>query len=715
MKLTIRTKGVVEDSASMRLVAALAVEVAILAVVAQGTVDGATAVCALLAAPAGYLFSYRQRHSSNLTTKILLSIGLLVAFTQFLSSVRIATTVDQARIPLAALFLWVQVLHSFDVPRRRDLSFSMVSSVVLMAEAGALSLTPTLIWFMVPWAGLASAWLFLSSAPPAGALTPAVSVARIRSGRGRVAPVRFAGLSGLVVTVSAIGVFLVMPRLPGTFVHTPPFSLGGAHPVGGFEGSVANPSLPNPSGGVVDFASGAYPGFSDVVDLRARGQLSNDIAFRVRSSQASLWRAEVFDTFDGSTWTIGDTTTTALPSLGGGDALMSQPVNPSDYAPTVQLTQTFYIDSPQPNALFAAYRPDQIYFPAAGLRADRYDSVRSPIFLDAGMVYSVVSNVPITDPQTLRGAPPLSVPPHDAYLQLSDTMPQRVAGLAARITAGKATEYDKVIAVQDWIAANTQYDLNVARDPAGVDTVDRFLFVTHRGFCEQIASAMAVMLRTQGIPTRLVTGFGPGTWDPLTGYYEVKQSDAHAWLEVYYPGIGWVPYDPTFGVPEAPGSGARFVTPEVLAAIGNFAGRVIPAPVKAAAGVIVRGIGRGVAWAWHHAGAVGAAALAAAVAVLWRRRRRREHEPPEAGAGTAFRDLTDALTPAGHPRRSHRTPSEYLRELRADPALPADVVEAAGLVVRTFEAERFARSKPSDADVMRARAAAARVRELVRP
>ena len=113
-------------------------------------------------------------------------------------------------------------------------------------------------------------------------------------------------------------------------------------------------------------------------------------------------------------------------------------------------------------------------------------------------------------------------------------------------TAGKATEYDKVMAVQDWITANTQYDLNVPRDPPGVDTVDRFLFVTHRGFCEQIASAMAVMLRTQGIPTRLVTGFGPGTWDPLTGYYEVKQSDAHAWLEVYYPGIGWVPYDPTF-------------------------------------------------------------------------------------------------------------------------------------------------------------------------
>ena len=715
MKLTLHTKGAVEDSVQMRLVAALAVEVALVAVVAQGAVDGFTAACVLIAAPAGYLFSYRQRHSSNLTTKILLSIGLLVAFAQFMGSVRTATTVDQARIPLASLFLWVQVLHSFDVPRRRDLSFSMMSSVVLMAEAGALSLTSSLLWFMAAWAALAAVWLFLSSAPFAGAVTPTVSVARLRSGRGRTSPVRFVGLSASVVLVSTIGVFLVMPRLPGTFVHTPPFSLSGARSVGGFNGDVSNPGLPASTNGVVDYAPNAYPGFSDVVDLRARGQLSDDIAFRVRSSQASLWRAEVFDTFDGAMWTIGDTPTTTLPTLGGtGAATMPPAAGGNPAVRTTQLTQTFYIASPQPNVLFAAYRPDEIYFPSGGLRTDGYDSVRSPIFLDTGMVYSVVSNVPITDPQTLRGAGPLQVPAKDADLQLPDAMPSRVADLAARITAGRATEYDKVIAVQDWIAANTRYDLNVARDPAGVDTVDRFLFVTRRGFCEQIASAMAVMLRTQGIPTRLVTGYGPGTWNPLTGYYEVKQSDAHAWLEVYYPSIGWVPYDPTFGVPAASGSGAHFVTPQALAAMANLLGRLIPAPVKTAAGATVRGIERGAGWAWRHWWIIAVVVMVASIGV-WRRRRQSEREPGEAGAGTAFRDLTVALTPIGHPRYLHHTPSEYLRELRADAALGDDVLDAAELVVRTLERERFARSKPSDADVMRARAAAAHVRELVRP
>jgi transglutaminase-like putative cysteine protease len=585
-----------------------------------------------------------------------------------------------------------------------------------MAEAGALSLTSSLLWFMVVWAGLASVWLFLSSAPPGGAITPLVSITRRRSGNGLAAPVRFVGLSASVVTAATIAVFLVMPRLPGTFVHTPPFSLSGSRPVGDFSGEVSNPGLQAPTDGVVDYATNAYPGFSDVVDLRARGHLSDDIAFRVRSSQASLWRAEVFDTFDGSKWTIGDPSTTVLPSLGdGGEASMPPPADGSVLVPTVPLTQTFYIESPQPNVLFAAYRPAQIYFPAGGLRTDGYDSVRSPIYLDTGMVYSVVSNVPITDPRTLRSAEPLRVSTDDPDLQLSSTMPRRVAGLAAQITAGRSTEYDKVIAVQDWIAANTQYDLNVARDPAGVDTVDRFLFVTHRGFCEQIASAMAVLLRTQGIPTRLVTGYGPGTWNPFTGYYEVKQSDAHAWLEVYYPSIGWVPYDPTFGVPEASGSGAHFVTPQVLAAIGNFVRRIVPAPVKTAATATVREIGRGAGWAWRHRMPAAAVLTATAAAVVLKRRRKRGRVPPEVGAGIAFNELVAALSEAGHPRDPHRTPSEYLLRVQADRGLAPDVVEAAELVVRTFERERFGRVKPSVADVTAARALAARVRGLVRP
>ena len=715
----LRGAGPPEDSVAMRVVVAGAVEVAILAVVAQGGVSGGAAILPLVMAPAGYVFSYRQRHRSNITTKVLLSVGLLAAFAAFLQSVQLAGSVDQARVPLASLFLWVQVLHAFDVPRRRDLAFSMVSSVILMAEAGALSLSSSFVVSLVPWAALSGGWLFLSSRPSPAAVVRPRSVRRRASARGgAAASVRGALRVGSSVALASMLVFMGIPRLPGTLVRSLPFSLGGAaSAVANFAGGVENPSLPAASGdGVVDFAPDAYPGFSDVVDLRARGHLSDEIAFRVRAPQAALWRAEAFDTFDGTTWTISDRSTVPLQQSDAPNAVELPPglaggIGP---VPTVRVTQTFYIDAQQPNVLFAAAVPEQVYFPAGGLEVDRYGSVRSPILLDEGMVYSVVSDVPVTDARTLRLThPPGPIVSDPVYVQIPRDLPERVGDLARRITAGATTEYDRVEAVQSWIRRNTMYDLDVARDPVGVDAVDHFLFVTRTGFCEQIASSLAVMLRTLGIPTRLVTGYGPGERNPLTGYFEVKQSDAHAWVEVWYPGIGWIPYDPTFGVPEAaPHGSSRFIGGEVIAAAGRFLSRVVPRPVKDLLRDAVGGIGvvwDGLAGAWPAALLV----LALAGFAVGARRRRRARAPAQAAALGAYLDLTDALTPRGHPLVEHATPREYLRGVSADPAIERAVVAEAELIVATLERDRFSGRPAPDADLDRARAAVTTVRELV--
>ena len=301
------------------------------------------------------------------------------------------------------------------------------------------------------------------------------------------------------------------------------------------------------------------------------------------------------------------------------------------------------------------------------------------------------------------------------YLQLEEGLPGRVGDLARAVTAGRTTWYDAVVAVQAWLRANTRYDLDVPRDPDGVDAVDHFLFETRRGYCEQIASSMAVMLRTLGIPARLVTGYGPGERNPLTGYFEVKQSDAHAWVEVFYPGIGWVPYDPTFGVPEAaPGIAGRFMAGPVFAAIGRFAREVVPAPLQSAAA----GVGRSVA-------AAGALALRAwplalillaftgLVFTLARRSHRRSRARPSTPGEEAFLGIVEALGPLGHSRTPQETPSEFLDAVVGDETLDAGVIGAAEIVVRTFERERFAPVKPTDAELDSARAASDRVRTLV--
>ena len=718
-----RPTGPPEDSIPMRVVVALAVEIAIAAVVAQHAVQPTIAAAALVLAPLGYLYSYRRRHRANLALKLVLTAALLAATGQFFASVRMAANVDAARIPLATLFLWVQVLHAFDVPRRRDLAFSMISSLILIAEAGALSLTTSFVWFLLPWSGLAGTWLYLSSRPRPDRVTVPVSVHRIRrEGRPgrRAAPARAVLIPATAAMLAASLVFLAMPRVPGSFVKTPPFSLRNAAPLQGFDGGVQNPGLASSSGdGVVDFAADAYPGFSDVVDLRARGRLSDEIAFRVRAPQASLWRAETFDTYDGTRWTIADDRTE--PVAQGFDDGAYEPGRDAGQAATLgtdEITQTFYIDTPQPNVLFAAANARTVYFPSAGLRVDRSGSIRSPIMLDEGLVYSVVSDVPVNDAGSLRLAD-RSAPPALAarYLQLPGTLPSRVRTLALRITAGRMNDYDRAAAIEAWLRANTVYDLNVPRDPVGVDAVDHFLFETRRGFCEQIASSMAVMLRSIGIPARLVTGYGPGERNAFTGYFEVKQSDAHAWVEVYYAGHGWVAYDPTFGVPVAdPGVASRFMAGPVFAAIGRFLGAT-PEPIKD----VARGIGHAIALAGRGALAAWpfvlvAAALAAAAGAIARRRRRvRALGPPPTGAEAAFEELRTALAGAGHDRDPAETPSEYLASVAADPALAVAVIEAAELVVRTFEQARFAPegARPSHADVVRARAAAAHVADLV--
>ena len=115
--------------------------------------------------------------------------------------------------------------------------------------------------------------------------------------------------------------------------------------------------------------------------------------------------------------------------------------------------------------------------------------------------------------------------------------------------AGADTAFDKVTAIEKWMGDNLEYSLDAPLAPQGVDVVDDFLFQSKLGWCEQIASSLVVMLREVGVPTRLATGFAPGERDGTSGRFIVREKDAHAWAEVWFPEVGWVPFDPTASVP----------------------------------------------------------------------------------------------------------------------------------------------------------------------
>ncbi|MBS1836780.1 MAG: transglutaminase domain-containing protein [Actinobacteria bacterium] len=174
-----------------------------------------------------------------------------------------------------------------------------------------------------------------------------------------------------------------------------------------------------------------------------------------------------------------------------------------------------------------------------------------------GAVYSVDSRQPDASAVALeqdRGAIPPEVSAR--YARPARTT-DRVRNLAESIAGSSQSQFAKIRALEGWMGQHLTYSIDAPLAPKGVDVVDDFLFTSKVGWCEQIASSLVVMLREVGVPARLATGFAPGEADRSSGRFIVRERDAHAWTEVWFAGIGWVPFDPTAAVPFAGDPSAR--------------------------------------------------------------------------------------------------------------------------------------------------------------
>jgi hypothetical protein len=141
------------------------------------------------------------------------------------------------------------------------------------------------------------------------------------------------------------------------------------------------------------------------------------------------------------------------------------------------------------------------------------------------------------------------------YLALPADLPPRIARLAQEITRSANGPFDKARLIERHLQTQYRYTLDLKRDER-YEPLEDFLFIQRAGHCEYFASAMAVMLRTQGVPSRSVNGFLGGEWNPYGNYLAVRQGDAHAWVEVFIEGAGWVTFDPTPVAPPQSGTSA---------------------------------------------------------------------------------------------------------------------------------------------------------------
>jgi transglutaminase-like putative cysteine protease len=136
----------------------------------------------------------------------------------------------------------------------------------------------------------------------------------------------------------------------------------------------------------------------------------------------------------------------------------------------------------------------------------------------------------------------------ERYLALPETIPDRVIALARDLTATAPTPYDQALAIESYLRT-FPYTLDVPFPSAGQDVADYFLFELQRGYCDYYATSMVVLSRAAGLPARLAIGYASGAYDPDNGRYIVTGADAHAWPEIYFPGYGWIEFEPTAGLP----------------------------------------------------------------------------------------------------------------------------------------------------------------------
>jgi transglutaminase-like putative cysteine protease len=293
-------------------------------------------------------------------------------------------------------------------------------------------------------------------------------------------------------------------------------------------------------------------------------------AFRGREAPALHWRGTAYDHYQGGRWAhsrsaprtevsldsdqeahrtwvhfrydvMGEYTREELAArLGHGmrQEIYLEPLGGTSVLFAAAMPTVFEFDSLDPKE--KATRNDELRKShGAGLKYIAYSDPSRP---GAEVLRSAWTKLPRTNP--VVGGHGEHATTYQVYLQVPDEIPERVRALAHEITRDAPTWYDKATAVEAYLRKELGYTL-VMKDPGRDEPIDFFLFERRRGHCEYFSSAMVILLRVVGVPARNVNGFLGGEWNEYGDYIAVRGGDAHSWVEVYFPGYGWVTFDPT--------------------------------------------------------------------------------------------------------------------------------------------------------------------------
>ena len=596
-----------EESITLRVLVQMLVSVGIasISVAAAGVVEAS--FLNLLAIPlsaAGGFWSWRSRHRPNITVKFILAFGMLTALGIFLT--RLVGEGGDTRIRLSELLIHLQVLHSFDMPRRKDLGYSVVIGLILLGVAATVSQTLTLGPVLIAFLAIVLPVLILDYRSRLG-LT-------ILRGKGSLASLNLKRVIWLLLLVGGLGltIFAALPRLPGYQVRNFPVSdtidfqgqfTGDQIVNSGYSGNTLDSENAggegdstviqgdSPEDGPGEMSSSIYYGFNQRINQNLRGTITPQVLMRIRSQAPGFWRVLAFDQYTGQGWEISREE--AVEVLERSSYSFQTFLPPAAFKSRRQdsegrhreVVQTFTITGNLPNLIPALYQADELYFPTQQVAIDAEGSLRSPIPIADGLTFTVISDVPYRDRTPLREASTdYSDETIDAYLQIPEAIQERVRqrteDLLARSPETLTDPYEKALFLAQALKQNYTLQEDLPFFEPDEDLVEAFLFRYEGGYADHFSTVLTVMLRSIGIPARLVTGFASGRFNAFTGYYIVNNTDAHALTEVYFPGYGWFAFDPIPGHETVPPSIRDNQTFSVLRQFWNWVAGWLPSPVS---------------------------------------------------------------------------------------------------------------------------------------
>ena len=528
----------------------LLVTTGILAVVLTGKLDPISLIVPVIALAYKAFRIWRGRGSeisARVATWLVLSYFLFFPLDLWIFSRNLSTGAPNPALYAALLaaihlMLFAALVRLYSARTNRDFAFLAVLAFTCMLASAILTVETS---FLITLA------IFLALA-----VSTFVALEIRRSAAGAVSPPflpgspmahqlnRALGITSVLVAVSALLIggflFFLIPRFTTGYLSA------------------------------LNLQPGLMTGFSDNVTLGEIGKIkqSSAVVMRIhvegdpgRAAEVH-WRGIVLTDFDGKRWfTPAHDQVVLSPNPDGEFRFVGLPLPSGDFNP---LRYTVLMEPVATDAVFVAPRLEVLRGRFTNeservgstsqhgyLLVDKTGSLSNPFHNDTKVRYEGLSMLAVIPPVQLRKAG-AAYPDEitNLYLQLPELDP-RIKQLAQKITENSHNEYDRAANIERYLKTHYAYTLDLS-GPKTDDPLAYFLFTRRAGHCEYFAAAMTVMLRDLGIPARYVGGFLPGEYNDLGGDYIVRASDAHTWVEAYFPAYGWITFDPT-----PPGNGKR--------------------------------------------------------------------------------------------------------------------------------------------------------------